>query len=85
MYLTLKQHDLFRTLLMGFEIPFRSYVAENVIINYSDCTSFEQALLSKKNSLMPSDPVFYDKRYLIWEHMLKYRKHMKRLKMHIQI
>lgn len=58
MYLTLKQHDLFRTLLMGFEIPFRSYVAENVIINYSDCTSFEQALLSKKNSLMPSDPVF---------------------------
>ena len=25
-YLSLKQHDLFRALLMGFEVPFRSYI-----------------------------------------------------------
>lgn len=28
MYLTIKQHDMFRTLLMGFEIPYRAYIAD---------------------------------------------------------
>ena len=31
MYLTIKQHDMFRTLLMGFEIPYRLYIAEIII------------------------------------------------------
>ena len=30
MYLTIKQHDKFRTLLMGFEIPYRAYIADIV-------------------------------------------------------
>lgn len=58
MYLTLKQHDLFRTLLMGFEIPFRSYVAHEIITNYATEADFENELIAKKGALSPADPVF---------------------------
>ena len=34
MYLTIKQHDMFRTLLMGFEIPYRAYIADVITSRY---------------------------------------------------
>lgn len=58
MYLTLKQHDLFRTLLMGFEIPFRSYVAHTIVDSYDTKSKFENAMVLKKNQLTASDPSF---------------------------
>ncbi len=58
MYLTIKQHDLFRTLLMGFEIPFRSYVSDKIITNFDTEDKFKEALIAKKDSLTVSDPSF---------------------------
>lgn len=58
MYLSLKQHDKFRTLLMGFEIPFRLFVANSVIKMYTTYSDFEDALIMRKDRLSPSDPVF---------------------------
>lgn len=58
MYLSLKQHDLFRTLLMGFEIPFRSYIADVLISNYPSFTFFKTAMVGKKNTLQTTDPDF---------------------------
>lgn len=58
MYLTLKQHDLFRTLLMGFEIPYRAYIAHQIIANFPDVNAFETELQTKMQMLSPSDPVF---------------------------
>ena len=37
MYLTIKQHDKFRTLLMGFEIPYRAYIAD-IAVSYTHLT-----------------------------------------------
>ena len=58
MYLSLKQHDLFLTLLMGFEIPFRTYVAETVLTKYDTYGAFENELISRRDNLSPSDPLF---------------------------
>lgn len=55
MYLSIKQHDDFRTLLMSFEIPFRAYIADKIITDYSDSTSFETVMKAKNNSLQPYD------------------------------
>ena len=35
MYLTIRQHDAFRTLLMGFEIPFRKYIADIITTTFN--------------------------------------------------
>lgn len=58
MYLSIKQHDMFRTLLMGFEIPFRTYIAAIVTTAYSTDASFEAAMIAKKGLLSPSAPQF---------------------------
>lgn len=58
MYLTIKQHDHFRTLLMGFEIPFRAYVADVITSNYRTDTDFENAMVSKNALLSPASPSF---------------------------
>lgn len=58
MYLTIKQHDMFRTLLMGFEIPFRAYIADVVTSNYQTDSSFESAMLAKYHMLSPASPQF---------------------------
>lgn len=58
MYLSIKQHDLFRTLLMGFEIPFRSYIATKVVTNYNTSDDFKNELLVKNSTLSVSDPTF---------------------------
>lgn len=58
MYLSIKQHDMFRTLLMGFEIPFRTYIADIVTTAYSTDASFEAAMIAKKGLLSPSAPQF---------------------------
>lgn len=58
MYLSINQHDQFRTLLMGFEIPFRKYIADVLMAHYSSANELETALLAKKGSLTPSDPFF---------------------------
>ena len=44
MYLTSAQHDQLRTLIMGFEIPYRSYIAEVILGTYHDKSSFSTAL-----------------------------------------
>lgn len=44
MYLTSAQHDQLRTLIMGFEIPYRSYIAEVILDTYHDKCSFSTAL-----------------------------------------
>ena len=43
---------------MGFELPFRSYVAQRVVETFADSASFESTLMSKKSVLTPSDPAF---------------------------
>lgn len=53
MYLTIKQHDMFRTLLMGFEIPFRAYIADIITSNYRMESDFETAM-SAKNAVFSS-------------------------------
>lgn len=58
MYLSLKQHDLFRTLLMGFEVPFRSFVSEIILNSYDTYEKFRNTLIAKKNVLSSSDPIF---------------------------
>ena len=58
MYLTTKQHDQFRTLLMGFEIPYRNYIADVLISNYSTEKDLENALLLKSSNLQGVDPAF---------------------------
>lgn len=58
MYLTIKQHDMFRTLLMGFEIPFRAYIADVVTSSYSTDSNFETVMLQKYSILSPSSPQF---------------------------
>ena len=57
MYLTIKQHDMFRTLLMGFEIPFRAYIADVVVSNYNE-DEFESQMDSKKSLLSHTSPPF---------------------------
>ena len=57
MYLTIKQHDLFRTLLMGFEIPFRAYISDIIVSNYNE-SEFESVMEAKKNSLSHTSPQF---------------------------
>ena len=58
MYLTIKQHDMFRTLLMGFEIPFRAYIADLVTSNYQTESYFETAMVSKNSLISPASPQF---------------------------
>ena len=58
MYLTIEQHDMFRTLLMGFELPFRAYIADVVTSNYRTDSSFESAMLAKNGMLSPASPQF---------------------------
>lgn len=58
MYLSIRQHDLFRTLLMGFEIPYRGYIADILMSTYSDESTLENALIARNASLHPSDPFF---------------------------
>lgn len=58
MYLSIKQHDQFRTLLMSFEVPFRSYVAETALTTYDNLTKLKSALLNKRNTISPADPMF---------------------------
>lgn len=57
MYLTIKQHDMFRTLLMGFEIPFRAYIADVVVSNYNE-DEFESQMDSKNSMLSHTSPQF---------------------------
>ena len=58
MYLTIRQHDMFRTLLMGFEIPLRAYIAEIVTMKYTSDTSFETIMMKKHNLLSHTSPAF---------------------------
>ena len=58
MYLTIKQHDAFRTLLMGFEIPFRKYIADVVTNAYQSDTVFDVAMRTRLTQLTPSSPDF---------------------------
>lgn len=58
MYLTIKQHDSFRTLLMGFEIPFRAYIAKTITTVYATDSDFAAAMKAKKLLITPSSPQF---------------------------
>ena len=58
MYLTIKQHDLFRTLLMGFEIPYRVYISRIITAAYPSAADFESAMATKNTLLTPSSPQF---------------------------
>lgn len=46
MYLTVNQHDRLRTIIMNFEIPFRSYISTLLIKKYSSLSDFHTAVLS---------------------------------------
>ena len=56
MYLTIRQHDAFRNLLMGFEIPFRAYIAEKITGIYKTDVDFEIAMKAKYSLINPSSP-----------------------------
>lgn len=58
MYLTIKHHDMLRTLIMGFEIPFRNYVADTILDVYHTSAELQAALQHKHSILGPSDPEF---------------------------
>lgn len=58
MYLSIKQHDQFRTLLMSFELPFRTYIAEKLLAECPTVQKFETAMISRNNSLQPYDDKF---------------------------
>ena len=58
MYLTIKQHDAFRTLLMGFEIPFRKYIADVVTAAYQSDDDFDATMRQKNSRLTPTSPDF---------------------------
>lgn len=58
MYLTIKQHDLFRTLLMGFEIPFRKHIANVITTAYPTAEAFESAMIAKHALLNATSPQF---------------------------
>lgn len=58
MYLTINQHDLFRTLLMGFEIPFRAYIADIITSAYTAASDFESNMVAKNALITPSSPQF---------------------------
>lgn len=55
MYLSVTQEDRLRTIVLGFEIPFRSYVAEVIISTFKNISAFQTALSNKVASLQPSD------------------------------
>lgn len=58
MYLSIKQHDAFRTLLMGFEIPFRAYIAEIITAEYTTDVDFVAAMIAKNQQITVSSPTF---------------------------
>lgn len=58
MYLTTKQHDAFRTLLMGFEIPYRKYIADIIMTAFPKKEDFENAMCNKKSQLSIESPEF---------------------------
>ena len=58
MYLTIKQHDMFRTLLMGFEIPFRAYIAKSITHAHTSDNDFETVMKAKNKLITPSSPQF---------------------------
>ena len=58
MYLSIKQHDQFRTLLMSFELPFRSYIAEILLSECPTAQKFESAMIARNNSLQSYDDKF---------------------------
>lgn len=58
MYLTIRQHDSFRTLLMGFEIPYRAYIAKIITQTYTSDAMFEAAMVNKHAQLSHSSPAF---------------------------
>lgn len=55
MYLSVAQEDRLRTIVLGFEIPFRSYVSEVIISTYANATQFKNALTSKVAALTGAD------------------------------
>ena len=58
MYLTIKQHDKFRTLLMGFEVPYRTYIADVITSKYRTADAFVGAMKTKNNNLSATAPKF---------------------------
>lgn len=61
MYLTIKQHDDFRTLLMGFEIPFRKYIADVITTVYPSDAAFDAVMRAKNTKLTPTSPNYLKK------------------------
>lgn len=61
MYLTIKQHDSFRNLLMGFELPFRKYIADIITKSYKTAEAFDTAMRSKNDLLNLGSPTYLKK------------------------
>lgn len=55
MYLSVAQEDRLRTIVLGFEIPFRSFVSETIVSTYADDASFKAALSGKVTALTAAD------------------------------
>ena len=56
MYLSNREHDQFRTIVMGFEVPFRTFIARRLTSVYNSEEAFSVAL---NNAIIPPDsPVF---------------------------
>lgn len=49
MYLSNKQHSQLRTLVMNFEIPYRAFVAMEILKKYPTDIEFENAIVSKSS------------------------------------
>ena len=47
MYLSINQHDQLRTIVMNFEVPYRSYVASKLLAHNPDAVSFSGSIASK--------------------------------------
>lgn len=58
MYLTVKQHDKLRNIVMNFEIPFRSYISSVIVNNFQDVSSFATEVSKRNMSLSNLDTNF---------------------------
>lgn len=54
MYITIKECDKLRTIVMDFEVAFRSYISNVLINEYTDFDAFINALTINKNNLPAS-------------------------------
>ena len=64
MYLSTKQHDKLRTIIMNVEIPYRAFVADKIITHYRDFGMFDDDIKAKSSGILQGvDGKIYDSEF----------------------